>query len=323
MISVNRSRLNEKKKMGLGKKVFLWLLGILVLLALVAVIYLGYKIFSVGGSIHNPLDRDKSSLRDKNVSLDDGDAFTIALFGVDSDAKRASEGDGQRSDTIMVLSINPKKKTTKIVSIPRDTQAKIVGKGTTEKINHAYAYGGPDMAVKSVEKLLNVPIDHYATIDMDGMKDMIDTVGGIDVTSNATFSYKNHQFNNGEKTHLDGDAAMAFIRSRKESGAGGDFGRQERQQLVIQGLASKLSSVNSITHFNSIMNHIKENVKTDLSIGELNTVRSNYKDADKTVNKHQLDGQGGIQDDGLYYFVPSQSSLSEIESSIKDNLGIY
>ncbi|XVL42971.1 LCP family protein [Staphylococcus equorum] len=308
--------------MGLPTKLILWFFGILVLLALLAVIYLGFKIFSVGGSIHNPLDRDKSSLRDKDVNLDDGDPFTVALFGVDSDAKRDAEGGDQRSDTVMVLSINPQKKTTEIVSIPRDTQAEIVGKGTTEKINHAYAYGGPDMAVKSVENLLNVPIDHYATIDMDGMQDMIDTVGGINVTSNASFSYDGYQFSEGVQSHMDGEEAMAFIRSRKEEGAGGDFGRQERQQLVIQGLANKLTSISSVTHFNSLMNHVEDNVKTDLTVGELNKIRSNYNDANEQVNRHQLDGQGGIQDDGLYYFIPSESSLSEIEASIKDNLGM-
>lgn len=320
MIRVNRSKKN--KKMGLRTKLILWFFGILVLLALLAVIYLGFKIFSVGGSIHNPLDRDKSSLRDKDVNLDDGDPFTVALFGVDSDAKRDAEGGGQRSDTVMVLSINPQKKTTEIVSIPRDTQAEIVGKGTTEKINHAYAYGGHDMAVKSVENLLNVPIDHYATIDMDGMQDMIDTVGGINVTSNASFSYDGYQFSEGVQSHMDGEEAMAFIRSRKEEGAGGDFGRQERQQLVIQGLANKLTSISSVTHFNSLMNHVEDNVKTDLTVGELNKIRSNYNDANEQVNRHQLDGQGGIQDDGLYYFIPSESSLSEIEASIKDNLGM-
>lgn len=317
---MNRSKKN--KKMGLPTKLILWFFGILVLLALLAVIYLGFKIFSVGGSINNPLDRDKSSLRDKDVNLDDGDPFTVALFGVDSDAKRDAEGGGQRSDTVMVLSINPQKKTTEIVSIPRDTQAEIIGKGTTEKINHAYAYGGPDMAVKSVENLLNVPIDHYATIDMDGMQDMIDTVGGINVTSNASFSYDGYQFSEGVQSHMDGEEAMAFIRSRKEEGAGGDFGRQERQQLVIQGLANKLTSISSVTHFNSLMNHVEDNVKTDLTVGELNKIRSNYNDANEQVNRHQLDGQGGIQDDGLYYFIPSESSLSEIEASIKDNLGM-
>ena len=305
MKKVNRSNEYNKKKMGLPAKVFLCFFGLLLILAILAVVYLGFKIFSVGGPIHNHLVRVKSSLRKKDATL-----------------KRACNGRGQRKDTIFVVANNPEKKSTEIVGIPRDTQADIVGKGTTEKINHAYAYGGPDMAVKSVEKLLNVPIDHYATIDMDGMKDMIDTVGGIDVTSNATFSYDGFQFNEGQKSRMDGKEAMAFIRSRKEEGAGGDFGRQERQQLVIQGLANKLTSISSVTHFNSLMNHVEDNVKTDLTLGELNKVRGNYKDANDNVHRHQLEGQGGIQDDGLYYFVPSQSSLSEIESDIKDNLGI-
>lgn len=302
------------------KKIILWLLGIVFILVIVAVIYIGYKLFAVGDAIHQPLDRDKSNLRDKKASLKDGDPFTIALFGVDSNAERNAQGAGQRSDTIMVLSINPKKKTTEMVSIPRDTQAEIVGKGSTEKINHAYAYGGPDMAVKSLEKLLNVPIDHYATIDMDGMQQMIDTVGGIDVTSNATFSYKGYQFTQGEKSHMDGKEAMTFLRSRKENGAGGDFGRQARQQLVIQGLANKMTSTSSITHFNALTKQIEKNVKTDLKLSELYTVRNHYKNANKNVNKQLLEGKGGIQDDGLYYYVPSDNSLSQIESAINDNL---
>ncbi|MCY6991981.1 LCP family protein [Staphylococcus argensis] len=317
---MKRSDYYGQKKSGGPGKVLLWIVGIIVLALILFALYIGYKVFAVGGSIHDPLNRDKSSLRSDKVDLGKGDPFTIALFGVDSDAKRSANGGGQRTDTIMVLSINPEKKTTEILSIPRDTKAEIVGKDSTEKINHAYAYGGPDMAVKSLEKLLNVPIDHYATIDMDGMKDMIDTVGGIDVVSNATFSYDGQSFTKGEKTHLDGKQAMAFIRSRKEQGAGGDFGRQERQQLVIQGLANKLSSVSSLTHFNSLMNHAKENVKTDLSLGDLNKVRSHYKGANETVHRHQLEGSGGIEDDGLYYFHPSDGSLQENSQAITSNL---
>lgn len=303
-------------------KALLWIVGILFILAIIAIAYLAFKIFAVGGAIHNPLDRNYSELRSKEVDLDKGEPFSIALFGVDSDSVRESEGSGERSDTIMLLSVNPKTKTTDMISIPRDTQAEIVGQGTTEKINHAYAYGGPDMAVKSLESLMNVPIDHYATVNMDGLKETIDTLGGIDVVSNATFSVKNHQFNEGEQVHLDGEEAMAFIRSRKEEGAGGDFGRQERQQLVLQGLANKLSGVSSITNFNALMDQLGNNVTTDLSLGELNTIRSKYKDANDTVNRHTLEGSGGIQDDGVYYFIPDENNKQELVQMYRDNLGI-
>ena len=128
------------------------------------------------------------------------------------------------------------------------------------------------MAVNSLEKLMNVPIDHYATIDMDGLHDMIDTLGGVDVVSNDTFTISGLHFVKGQK-HVDGDAAMRFIRSRKEEGAGGDFGRQERQQLVLEAMANKMTSPTSITHFNSLMSEIQQNVKTDLSLSDLNLVR--------------------------------------------------
>lgn len=313
---------DPKRKMGTVPKVLLWVFGILVLLAVVAAIYLAVKIFAVGGNIHNPLDRSKSELRKEKVDLNKGEPFTIALFGVDSDAQRKSENDGERSDSIMILSINPDKKKTEIVSIPRDTQAEIVGRGTTEKINHAYAYGGPNMAVKSLEKLMNVPIDHYATIDMDGMHGMVDALGGVDVVSNSTFSTDGYNFVKGKKVHLDGDKALAFIRSRKEEGAGGDFGRQERQQLVLQGIANELTSVKSITNFNGVTNQIEKNVKTDLTLGQLNTIRSKYKDANENVRRHQLQGSGGIQDDGLYYFVPGKASLENMTELLRSNLDL-
>lgn len=159
------------------------------------------------------------------------------------------------------------------------------------------------MAVNSLEKLMNVPIDHYATIDMDGLHNMIDALGSVDVISNDTFTISGHQFVRGERTHVDGDAAMLFIRSRKEEGAGGDFGRQ-----VLEAMSNKMSSTSSITHFNAFMDQIQKNVKTDLTLGDLNLIRKNYKDANKTVNRHQLNGEGDIQNDGLYNFVPSDES---------------
>ncbi|WP_180810508.1 LCP family protein [Staphylococcus sp. 17KM0847] len=300
----------------------IWIILILFILAILALGYLGFKLFTVGGAIHNPLDRNHSELRSSEVNLNKGEPFTIALFGIDSDAQRTSAGGGERSDTIMLLSVNPDKKTTELVSIPRDTQAEIVGQGTTEKINHAYAYGGADMAVKTLEKLMDVPVDHYATVNMDGLQETIDTVGGIDVVSNATFTAQGHQFNEGQKEHLDGETAMAFIRSRKEDGAGGDFGRQERQQLVLQGLVNKLTGISSLTNFNSLMNQLGDNVQTDLTLSELNTIRSKYSDANENVNRHQLEGSDGIQDDGLYYFIPDSNSKAQITQQLRDNLGL-
>ncbi|UTH13587.1 LCP family glycopolymer transferase [Macrococcus equipercicus] len=299
----------------------------LIILSLVIIAgagFLGYSYFKVKGtadSIHKPIEnRKKSELRDSAVAIDRKDPISVALFGVDSNVTRLATGDAGRSDTIMLLSINPSTKKTVMVSIPRDTYSTMVGKGTQEKIAHAYAYGGAAMAVKSVEQLMGVPIDYYATINMDGMKDMIDNVGGVKVVSNATFTVRNYQFVEGQAMKMDGNTAMAFIRSRKEDGSGGDFGRQERQQLVVQALAKKVLSVGSVSKLDGMLKTISGNVVTDLSFNELESLGTSYTAALDHVEKHQLEGTGQTLDDGLWYFMADEKNKQHIKALYMKNL---
>ncbi|WP_434796079.1 LCP family protein [Staphylococcus equorum] len=308
----------KNKKKSVTKKIVITIIVILAILIVLAAAFIFYKLTVLNSSINNPLDRKHSELRDKPLKKDE--PISIALFGIDSDEVRASENGGQRSDSIVLLSINPKDKKTEMISVPRDTHAKIVGKGTEEKINHAYAYGGPDMAVKSVEKLMDVPIDHYAAINMDGVSTLIDELNGVDVVNNADFKIRDYSFEKGKKYHMDGKEALAFIRSRKEAGAGGDEGRQVRQQLVIEAVAKKSINPSSIPKINSIFNAVEDNVKTDLSLTELNVIRSDYKSAQKNVKRHTLNGENTLGDDGLYYFVPSDNE--QIRKDYRDNLNL-
>lgn len=308
----------KNKKKSVTKKIVITIIVILAILIVLAAAFIFYKLTVLNSSINNPLDRKHSELRDKPLKKDE--PISIALFGIDSDEVRASENGGQRSDSIVLLSINPKDKKTQMISVPRDTHAKIVGKGTEEKINHAYAYGGPDMAVKSVEKLMDVPIDHYAAINMDGVSTLIDELNGVDVVSNADFKVRDYSFEKGKKYHMVGKEALAFMRSRKEAGAGGDEGRQVRQQLVIEAVAKKSINPSSIPKINSIFNAVEDNVKTDLSLTELNDIRFDYKSAQKNVKRHTLNGENKLGDDGLYYFVPSDNE--QIREDYRDNLNL-
>lgn len=317
----NQYERSAKKPKSAAFKIVTTIILVLLIAFLIIIGYFVYKFFALGNTIHNPLNRDKSELR-KNAVDTNGDPISIALFGIDSDSKRSKEGGGERSDSIVLLSINPDKKKTVMVSIPRDTRAEIVGHDSVEKINHAHAYGGPKMAINSVEKLMNVPVDHYATINMDGVKDLVDYTGGVNVTSNATFTVNGKSYVKGQKYKLNGEEALAFIRSRKEDGAGGDFGRQGRQQLVIQALANELVSVGSLPKINQIFDTLGDNVKTDMKIGQLNDLRTKYSDALDNVDRNQLEGQDSILDDGLYYFVPSDASKKEIVDAYRENLGL-
>lgn len=301
----------RKKKKSLTKKIVLTVIIVLAILVIIVTAFIFYKLFSLNNSINNPLEREHSALRDK--PREKGDPISIVLFGIDDDKARQQENRGQRSDSIVLLSINSKEKETEMISVPRDTHAEIVGKDTEEKINHAYAYGGPDMAVKSVEKLMDVPIDHYASINMDGVSRLIDEINGIDVVSNASFNVKEYVFEKGKNHHMNGDEALEFMRSRKEAGAGGDGGRQARQQLVIEAVAKKSLDAGSIPKINTIFDAVEDNIMTDLSLTELNDIRADYQSAQETVNRHTLKGENTMGDDGLYYFY-----LGDNEKIIKD-----
>lgn len=306
----------RKKKKSLTKKIVVTVIIVLAILVILVAAFIFYKLFSLNNSINNPLDREHSALRDK--PREKGDPISIVLFGIDDDEIRKQENGGQRSDSIVLLSINPEDKKTEMISVPRDTHAEIVGKDTEEKINHAYAYGGPDMAVKSVEKLMDVPIDHYASINMDGVSTLIDVINGVDVVSNGDFKVRDYVFEKGKKHHMNGDEALAFMRSRKEAGAGGDEGRQARQQLVIEAVANKSLKPSSIPKINTIFDAVEDNIQTNLSLTELNDIRSDYQSAQETVNRHTLKGENTMGDDGLYYFYPGDNE--KIIKDYKDNL---
>lgn len=306
----------RKKKKSLTKKIVVTVIIVLAILVILVAAFIFYKLFSLNNTINNPLDREHSELRDK--PREKGDPISIVLFGIDDDEVRKQENGGQRSDSIVLLSINPKDKKTEMISVPRDTHAEIVGKDTEEKINHAYAYGGPDMAVKSVEKLMDVPIDHYASINMDGVSRLIDEINGVDVVSNSDFKVRDYVFEKGKKLHMNGDEALAFMRSRKEAGAGGDEGRQARQQLVIEAVAKKSLKPSSIPKINTIFDAVENNIMTNLSLTELNDIRSDYQSAQETVNRHTLKGENTMGDDGLYYFYLGDNE--KIIKDYKDNL---
>ncbi|WP_180548933.1 LCP family protein [Staphylococcus haemolyticus] len=313
-----------KKKKSTTFKVIITILIILLVLIVAAAIFVFTKLHSLNNSINESLDRDHSQLRQKAAK--EGDPMTVVLYGIDDDAERQQENLGQRSDSIVLMSINPEDKKTVMVSVPRDTRAKIVGHGTTEKINHAYAYGGPKMAVNSLEKLMDVSVDHYISIDMDGVKTVVDELGGVTITSNGSFITKDstntYQFTKGEQYKMDGKKALAYMRSRKEDGAGGDEGRQLRQQQVITAVAREAFSVNSVTKLNGIFKAAQDNLKTDLSFVQLNRFKSDYDKAQDNVKRLTINGQNALGDDNLYYFYPDKNSLKEVNEKLKENLNL-
>ncbi|WP_282138329.1 LytR family transcriptional regulator [Rossellomorea aquimaris] len=299
------------------KRKWVKVVGILFLLMLLGGGAYAYSIYhslnSAVETMHSPIEREVSSKRTKEVTFKDKEPFSVLLLGVDE-----RENDKGRSDSMIVLTVNPDTKSVKMISIPRDTLTDIVGHGTRDKINHAYAFGGVEMAMDTVEGLLDIPIDYYAQINMEGFEDIVNAVGGVTVNNDLNFSYGGYSFEEGKLT-LSGKEALAFSRMRYEDPRG-DFGRQLRQREVIQGVIREGASVSSLWNFDNIFDALGNNVKTNLKFEEMVDIQKHYKSASKDIEQIQIKTGSGTKIDGIYYYVIPDEELSEIQGTLQEHL---
>ena len=300
------------------KKVLKVVLSIVLILILGIVGYSAKVYFDVKNTakdMHETIDRPKSEKRDKVVNIDGGEPFSVLLLGIDTGEKgRTEQG---RSDSVMVATISPKTNKTTLTSIPRDTRTEIVGHGTTDKINHAYAFGGVPMAMDSVEKLLDIPVDHFVSINMKGVEDLVDAVGGIDVDNKLAFDYDGHSYSLGN-IHLDGPAALGYSRMRYDD-PNGDYGRQGRQREVIEGVIKKALSIKTVTSYKDILDALADNMKTDLNWDDMMDIQSKYKSAFGVIEEGTLQGDGQMID-GVSYQVVSDGELDRVQTMLKEQL---
>ncbi|MFK4464773.1 LytR family transcriptional regulator [Bacillus sp. RC252] len=298
------------------KKILFWILGIIGVLVIAGGVY-AYTVYSnvsnTLDAVHKPLDRDKSEKRDKKVDVSDQKPISILLMGTDQ-----RESETSRSDSLMLFTLNPKTKSMKITSIPRDTYTEIIGKGKKDKINHAYAFGGVDMSVKTVENFLNVPVDHYIEVNMAGFKDIVDAVGGVDVNNDLEFTSRESHFAKGN-IHLNGETALKYTRMRYEDPRG-DFGRQMRQRQVIQAVIKKGASVSSLASYGDVLKAIEKNVKTSLTQDQMFDIQKNYKDCLQNSEEIQIPGDGHKAADGIWYYYVPDAAKQDLTNKLRAHL---
>ena len=225
----------------------------LIAFGLVAVLVIGVGI--VVGSYLNGLRNsyEKRSVVDitraegERPEAEEGTGQNILLLGSDkrSEEAAAAEGvTGQRSDVMMLVHIADDGESVYIASFPRDLYVDIPGHGK-DRINAALAFGGPSLAVTTVEDYTGVPIDHVALIDFEGIEGLVDTLGGVDVQVPMDFEADGIEYTAGTQS-MDGHEALVFVRQRKQF-ADGDFQRNRNQQAVLKGIADKLISADTLT----------------------------------------------------------------------------
>lgn len=327
---VQASRINRVKKKRRRK----WVLRV-TLLTLFLVVgvggYFAFHLVSAVSDAHKPLERPKSDLRDEAASIDE--PFTVLLLGID-----AQGGEGNfRPDTMMLLSINPKTKSMKMLSIPRDTYVEIPNRnGGKDKINAVPSYAmrqGIDPVqniVETVEKFLNVPVDHYTSINFKGFVEIVDAVGGVDVEVPFDFwekrAGKNERFYFTKgPMHLNGEEALAYVRMRKRDKMG-DLGRNMRQRQVLQDVAEKASSFKNISKMDDMLQALGKNVAFDFHPSDLPSLQKLISDIPKeNMETIELKGDDGDWKPGsgkTYYYHVLDSERQRISDILREHLEI-
>ncbi len=270
----------EKKTNGFVK--FLKIFGIIVLILVLIGLGIG-----VGGYIYvrNSLGQmQQVEINEEAIEVNEGvkeslEGYrTIALYGVDS--REYEKEKGTRSDCIMLAIINQKTKAVKLVSVYRDTYLQIGNRGL-DKITHAYAYGGAELSMSSLNTNLDLNIKEFATVNFDSLIDIVNAVGGININiekseiEHMNFYIKEMQEQLGRQSslivktgnqNLDGMQAVAYSRVRYT--AGGDYKRTERMRDVLMAIAEKIKKL-GVSDLNKLAKIVLPKVYTNISPDEI------------------------------------------------------
>jgi polyisoprenyl-teichoic acid--peptidoglycan teichoic acid transferase len=242
--------------------------------------------------------------------------FTMLLLGVDARGKEQG-----RSDTMILSVVRPADSAILMVSIPRDTYVEIEGHGG-DKITHAYAYGKADLAVDTVERLFEVPIDHYAVINFLGFKDVIDAMGGIalPIEKDLVNDDPDHEkfiVKAGQPLY-NGNDALNYVRFRED--AGGDSSRTGRHQVFINAILDKASGVGQWTKIPDLIDIMGNNFTTDIRPSAIIELAKNMLTGDtRTIHSHTLKGEGKRKTrGGAWYYHADEQDLEQSKAMIND-----
>ena len=290
-------------------------LGVLLIIILILVglaLGIGYAFISDKLSNVNFVDIDEANIElNSGVEQELKDYRNIAIFGLDS---RDNSFSNSRSDCIIIVSINKKTNDVKLTSVYRDTYVDIEGYGL-DKITHAYAYGGPELAINTLNKNLDLNITEFVTVNFDTVETIVDSIGGITLTITDSEASQ-IGFSSGGTYTLDGKEALAYSRIRKIDS---DYQRTERMRTVLEAVFNKVKNqeLSEISNFvDIVLPHISTNMSTN-SIISLVPSAVFYKITDSTGWPYDVSGYSS----DAWYGVPVtlESNVKEFHQNIFGN----
>lgn len=311
--------MNETRKGKHGRKRVWKVIFSVLLIGMVGTVAYLFKAYSDIGSTAESIytSVNVNEMREEEIEVETAtQPISFLLLGADTGTAEEERTETGRSDTIIVCTVNPNTKTTTLLSIPRDSFAEIVGYSDVydyygdyyDKMNHAYAFGGTEMSINTVQQFLNVPIDYYVEVNFDGLVDIVDAVGGIEITSPLTFDFYGPQFIEGQTQTLTGYDALQFSRMRKQDPEG-DLGRQKRQQMVIKAILDKVLTMGTVVNYKNILATLEDNVQLNMSLDEIVSIASGYRKSMENFQQFYVEGEEMYIDEIYYYYVDPEERL--------------
>lgn len=245
--------------------------------------------------------------------------INILILGVD-DGDNETPGAPKRSDTMIVASINPQDATINLLSIPRDTRVTIPGRKGFDKITHAFAYGGAELSVRTVQEFLGIPINYYVVMDWQGFVKIVDILGGVDLYVESNMNYTdpyanlNIDLSKGFQ-HLNGEQAGQYVRFRHDEL--GDIGRVQRQQRFMKALSDEMFKFGTIFKLPALTTTLRQYVSTDMpgfTMFKLANTLKGMKDG-SGFHAELLPGKFATVD-GLSYWVPDKDQTKKLVDAL-------
>lgn len=212
--------------------------------------------------VENSLQRSYKSLEGSQAPdpvMLQSKPFSVMLLGSDQ-----RENEPARSDTMIYAVVRPKESKVLLISVPRDTYTDIIGRGSKDKITHAFAFGGHQMAKDTMEAFLDQRIDYYASINFQGLKDVVDAMGGVALPIGKDIVNKGRDHEKftieANKPIYNGEEALNYVRYREDS----DFNRAKRQQVFLDVAAKRLRQPDQIGKVPELIEIMGDNFQTDM-----------------------------------------------------------
>ncbi|MDF9839719.1 MULTISPECIES: LCP family protein [unclassified Paenibacillus] len=260
-----------------------------------------------------PLVKDSTTTVKPEPVVFKSDPFSLMLLGTDQRGNETA-----RSDTMIYAVVRPEDYKLLLISIPRDTYTEIIGHrdNKKDKITHAYAFGGQQMAKDTLEALLGHDIQYYATINFQGLKDAVDAIGGVPLPIKKDIVNKGADHEKftieGGKSNYNGEEALNYTRYREDS----DFNRTKRQQVFIDVVANKMLSISQIGKIPELLDIMGENFKTDMEPSLIISLAKKFMGGkDMDISSFTVMGEGK-KIDGVYYDIVDEEDLSEAQAMI-------